>query len=317
MGIGTSIWDAISGQGDTSPLTGEQANADAAAKAYAAQQAALGGTPYAIDPTQAAQSRAQQEQAITALQGAATGAAPSAAAIQLKQQADTNNANAFGAAAALKGRTPGASFTTAARQNSANQLQTNANAAALRATEMANARAALSGVVGTQEQQDQQGAQAAAQLKTNYAANQEQGQLQSQGQGVTAAGDTVGANVKNSQAESGFIGNAANSIGGELASLSDKNAKKNIKPVKAELDATFEALSPKTFEYKNPAAPGAGPGERVGIIAQDMAKTPLGKDVVIDGSPMKLDMGNALGLALAGIASMRKELDTLKSKKAR
>lgn len=309
-----SAWNDLTGQGDTSPLTAEQQAADAAAKQFAATQAALGANPYAIDTTQATQSRGQQEQAIKALQGAANGTAPSAAELLLKQQSDANNAAAFGAAAALKGRTPGASFTTAARQNATNQLQTNATAAAQRAAEMANARSALSSVIGSQEQQDQQGAQAQAQLKTNYAANQEQGQLQSQGQGVTSAGDLVGANVKNSS-------NAATNLTGDitkgaqaLGSLSDKRAKKNVKPVKAELDATFEALNPKTFEYKDPDQAGAGHGERVGILAQDMQKSPLGKETVIDGKPLKLDIGNALGLALAGLASMRKELDTLKKK---
>lgn len=318
MGFIGNVWNDLTGQGDTSPLTAEQQAADAAAKQFAATQAALGGNPYAINTAPSDQSRSQQEQAIQALQGAANGTAPSAADLQLKQQSDANNASAFGAAAALKGRTPGASFTTAARQNASNQLQTNATLAAQRAAEMASARAALSGVIGSQEQQDQQGAQAAAQLKTNYAANQEQGQLQSQGQGVTAAGDIVGANVKNSS-------NAATNLTGDitkgaqaLGSLSDKNEKKDIKPAsKDELDNTFKALTPETYEYKDPNMQGAAPGLRVGFMAQDLAKTKLGKDAVIDGKPMRVDIGNALGLALAGLASMRKELDTLKSKKAR
>lgn len=302
-------------QGSTAPIAAEVGTTNATATGLAGERSAVGANPYAIDTSQAGQTRAQQEQAIQALQSAANGTAPSAAELQLQDQAQKNNAAAFGAAAALKGRTPGASFTTAARQNASNQLQTNANAAATRAAEMAQARAALSGTLATQQQQDQQGAQAAAALKTNYATNLLSGQLTSQGQGVTAAGDLVGANTTNAQTQNAFNGGllgTAGTVG--VAALSDKNEKKDIKGIKQKLDATFEALNPATFEYKNPDEPGAAEGPRVGVMAQDLQKTPLGKSVVIDGKPLKLDIGNALGLALDGMSMLTDRIKKLEAR---
>ena len=307
------IWDALTGQGSTGPLTDEQKAAAAAAQQYAQQSAALGADPYAINQTNPNADRASQLQTIGMLKDAATGQAPSAAQLQLQQQSANNNAAAFGAAAALKGRTPGASFTTAARQNAQNQLQTNAAAGAQRAAEMAQARSALTEAGATQQQQDQQAAQAQAQLKTNYASNLEQGQLTSQGQGVTAAGDIVGANVKNSQSEAGSISHAMDAGGAALAAMSDRREKHDIHD--ADVKEAFEKVEPKTFRYDDPDAAGAAPGPRVGLMAQDLQKSPLGKEVVIDGKPLKLDIGNALGLALDGVAMLTKELEKLKKGK--
>jgi hypothetical protein len=301
--------------GSTQPLTQEQQTADQAAQQLAAQRAALGAAPFAIDTSQSNPDRATQLQTIGMLQGAAAGTAPSAAQLQLQQQAARNNASAFGAAAALKGRTPGASFTTAARQNAENQLDTNANAAALRANEMATARSQLASAGAIQQQQDQQAAQTAAELKTNYATSLLGGQLQSQGQGITAGQGVTNANVQNAQTQNAFTGGLIGGVAQAAPMLltSDEDEKADRKPV--DVEETFLALHPKTFRYAHPGTPGEPAGNRVGVMAQDLVKSPLGRSVVVDGKPMKIDIGQGLGLALAGVAEITKRLKELEGKR--
>lgn len=117
--------------GNTAPLTAVGTQAATTTAGLQAQAANAQANPLAA-PTQGAQAinttnqnqtRAQQESAIQALQGAAAGTAPDAATIQLQQQAQLNNAASIDNAAALRGRTAGSSFAAANRQNAINQLQ--------------------------------------------------------------------------------------------------------------------------------------------------------------------------------------------------
>lgn len=54
-----------------------------------------------------------------------------------------------------------------------------------------------------------------------------------------------------------------------LLGLSDKRAKKNVKPIKGALNKVL-ALKGIEYEYKDPKIPGALPGRQVGIMAQDL-----------------------------------------------
>lgn len=312
--------------GSTSPLTTVGGQAATTTTGLQAQAANAQANPLSaptqrtqtINATNQNQTRGQQEQAIQALQGAAAGTAPDAATIQLQQQAQLNNAASIDNAAALRGRTAGSSFAAANRQNALSQLQTNATAASQRAADMANARTALTGALAGQQTQDQGAAQAQAQLNQTAAQNNLQSQLTtsgqnitnqlglinagltSQGQQVTAAGDIVGANTTNAQTQNSYNGGLIGGAGSALTSiLSDKNEKTDIsRATPQELRKMLRALSPSTFEYDDEAN---GEGERVGVMAQDMKKSKLGRTAVIDGKPMKLDVGNALGLALAAL----------------
>lgn len=300
--------------GSTAPLTGAGAVASGTASGLAGERAGLGANPYGVDTTQSATDRAAALAALGGVRAAAAGTTPSPAELQLQQQSANNNAAAFGAAAALKGRTPGASFTTAARQSADNQMQTNATAAQLRAAEMAQARQAL--LSGTQEQtaQDTQAAQTAAALKSNYANALLGGQLTSQGQAVTAAGGTVSANVANAQTQNSFAGGLIGGAGQAAALVSDEREKTDVSG--ADAAAAFGKVHGNTFEYEHPGTEGEPAGARVGVMAQDLRKTPIGRMVVVDGKPMKLDIGNALGLALAALGDHEREIEELRGRKA-
>lgn len=188
-----------------------------------------------LDTAQANETRARQQRALDALEAAAAGNVPSAAEIQLRDQAARNNASAFGQAAALRGRSPGSSFLTASRQNAANQAETNVAAAAARAAEMERARTALMGglegvrgqdigTATTQAGLTQRGGEANlnAQLAADKLANDWrqsllQGQLQALGIGTTAAVGGANAASANAKAENEGKQNFLSGLSGLLS----------------------------------------------------------------------------------------------------
>lgn len=83
---------------------------------------------------------------------------------------------------------------------------------------------------------------------------------------------------------------------------SDEGAKTNVNNTSSSMNATeaIGALTPVSYEYK----PGYGaPGQRVGVIAQDMEKTPAGA-AIVNNTPYgkTLDVGGMASLALAAQA---------------
>lgn len=107
-----------------------------------------------------------------------------------------------------------------------------------------------------------------------------------------------------------LIGGAA----GGLAKLSDKNAKHDIKDASAKTQSFLDALSAKTYKYNDPDAPGAGQGEQLGIIAQDVEKV-LPSAVKDTPGGKQLDIGASLGAVLASQAELNKRLKKIEGKK--
>lgn len=63
---------------------------------------------------------------------------------------------------------------------------------------------------------------------------------------------------------------------------SDEKGKESKKEIKGsnELDDFFNQLKAYSFDYKNPGAPGASPGRKVGVMAQDLLKSDIGRQSV-------------------------------------
>jgi multidrug efflux pump subunit AcrA (membrane-fusion protein) len=224
---------------------------------------------------------------------------PSLAQNQLQQGLAGSLAANTAAVAATRGlNNPG----VAQKQLLTNQANQNAQstqaAANTRATQQITSQNQLANV----QAQAEQNAQAQAQLN-------EQAQLayNQQVYGLTAI------NQQNSNAlTQSLIGMGTNapgqilSAGGQALATygklsSDKTGKKDIKDVSA--SQMLDALSSKSYSYKDPTAPGAAPGTHVGIMAQDLMKSKTGKTLVTkmpDGK-MGVDTGR-LALALAGAA---------------
>ena len=119
----------------------------------------------------------------------------------------------------------------------------------------------------------------------------------------------MGANVQNAATQNSFSGGLIQGGGEALAMMSDEDEKTDIA-------GAFGKVPGKTFEYKHPGADGEPAGKRIGVMAQDVDRQPELRSMVIEGKPMKLDVGNALGLALAAISAHEKEIEALKGKKA-
>ena len=98
--------------------------------------------------------------------------------------------------------------------------------------------------------------------------------------------------------------------GGIMGGLSDRKLKKKVRPAKPratakEIDQLLKNLKAYNYEYKNSKY---GSGRRLGVMAQDLEKTRLGKKIVIDTPVGKaIDVFKGLGLALATQAHLNKK----------
>jgi hypothetical protein len=99
-----------------------------------------------------------------------------------------------------------------------------------------------------------------------------------------------------------------------LMMASDERAKTEISDARHEVDEMLEALMPKAYVYKDQSKHGVG--RRVGIMAQDMAKTTAGRHVVIDDigdGVMGLDTNKAISAALASAARLHERVRDLEA----
>lgn len=105
-----------------------------------------------------------------------------------------------------------------------------------------------------------------------------------------------------------------NVMGGIAQSLlSDERAKGGMGPTDGALSEFLGDIEPTQFRYKEPFASQYGAGKRTGVIAQDVAKSDLGDDMVLrdpqsgmlmlDTSPQKFNP-----LVLASLAHLEHRL---------
>ena len=99
----------------------------------------------------------------------------------------------------------------------------------------------------------------------------------------------------------GILGGAA-TIG--AAVLSDENSKENISPGGGSVQDFLNALSPKDFNYKGESE------KKTGVIAQDLEKSDLGKDILTEVGGMKAIKPD-MGLFLASLAQINERLKNL------
>ena len=105
-------------------------------------------------------------------------------------------------------------------------------------------------------------------------------------------------------------------IGAAMVSKSDKNSKKNMKKTDGEarekVGEFLNALDAYSFEYKNEKD---GKGEHAGVMAQDLEKSEMGKQMVKDTPEGKVvDFAQGFGALLASVAELNDEVKNLKKK---
>ena len=231
------------------------------------------------------------------LQQQAMGQAPSAAEQLMRAALGQQQAGAFGLGASAQGMSPGLAMRQAQQAAGQAGLQSQAQFGAMRAEEMARAQAAYSQAALQQQAMNDAAALGREQLLTQLIGAQ------------LAAG---------SEDNSGLIGQIVGGIGGVAATvggamMSDRELKVDIQEVKEDLDTTMDALQGYSFEYiKTETLP---PGPRVGVMAQDLEKTDLGRRVVVDTPSGKgVDLAHAVGLALAAVSRLNERLSVLEKR---
>ena len=246
---------------------------------------------------------------------------------QIRSAANSEAAGATGANAAL------------ARQNATlatgeAATKTNQDAALLRAQEVAQAEQVKGQVLGSQagESAGMYGSNLSGATAAAGQAGTEEGTLEAANQAAKESQDQLFFNEVNpvgtflagkaSSASSGATavgGGGGAASGGSAAAveddgadaISDRREKTNVKKLgDGDMEKLLSKISGYGFDYKNPGTPGENPGQRVGVMAQDVKKGgPVGKSMVVDGNPMKLDLPNAVGAALAAVAYLKKRID--------
>lgn len=93
---------------------------------------------------------------------------------------------------------------------------------------------------------------------------------------------------------------------------SDKKLKQDISSGDNSIEMLLDKLAPKQFEYKNPMN---GEGVRIGVMAQDAEKSPMGKQIVNEAPQGKeIDMNKAISVLLAAAGNMHNRLKKMEGK---
>lgn len=103
--------------------------------------------------------------------------------------------------------------------------------------------------------------------------------------------------------------------GGPLgAAQSDEHSKGPPEQDPQDLQRMLDQLAAYKYRYKNPDQPGAMPGNHVGVMAQDLERSPLGSSFVRDTPQGKMvDYGQMAGVQLAASAYLNERVNKLES----
>lgn len=316
----------------------EQARREAEA-AWAGQRNYEGQPLGAIDRSMSDLDYARQSQLANLVLDAAQGRGPSAAQAQLQAGMDQAIANQYAQAASARSSLGAAAAARQAGMSAAQIQQQTANeAAALRAREQQAAMGLAGDLTSQMRGQSLSQAQADAayrqqQIEANRDATFRERQLAAQreqaanerAQGIAqmqttartqGAGGALGATAQSEQGSKDtwgkILGGALGAGAGALIGLSDRRAKTNISDASDEIDAWLETLEPYRYEYRDK------PGDVFsGIMAQDMEKSVVGRDMIQEDSEglKRIDPRKALFAALAGLGELTNRVAALEGKK--
>jgi hypothetical protein len=229
------------------------------------------------------------------------GQGPSAAQNMLQQAQNTQmNQNNAMAASARGGVNPALLARNVMNQNAVAGQNTNAQAATMRSQEQLGAQNSLANVLN-QGQATQLGYQ-------NLGLSQDQSMLNAQMEaqkinaGIAQA-NTAAANAMTSGALSGAS---------SMMAMSDENLKKNVKDGSNSIQSFLDHISAKKYKYKDEKD---GKGSQVSVMAQDLEKSPVGKQMVVEtGHGKGVDYGKGFAAILAAQADMHKRMKDLEGR---
>jgi hypothetical protein len=252
----------------------------------------------------------QQQSAYDMYAAQARGEGPSLAQEQLKQATSQNVANQQAMMAQGRGGNIAGMSRAAAAAGAGAQAAGNQQAAQLRAQEQLAAMGGMADMANTQAQMNMQQQLAYEQmLQQSQMAQMDASQQQNQFQ--------LQRDFAQQQANRDFgLGIADRFIGGGMgaaqtaAMFSDERVKTNAQPGGLQASQAVGSLTPTTYQYKSPEY---GPaGTRIGVMAQDLERSPAGAQLVQNTPAGKtVDVAGGMSLALAASADQEKRLRML------
>ena len=109
-----------------------------------------------------------------------------------------------------------------------------------------------------------------------------------------------------------LIGEGLTAYGLVAAASSDIAMKREIRAADSQVEGFLDALNAYQYKYKDPDAPGQDPGVFVGVMAQDLEKSPMGASFVQDTPHGKMvDYGHGLAAILASQSNLHDRLRNL------
>lgn len=295
--------------------------------------------------------RQAAEKLIADLQAQSAGTGPSLATAQLKSAQDRGLAQTLATAAAMRGGSAASNQRQVLTQKGDADRQFAQDAAMARLQEQQQAQGALANLAlgqqgaGLQQIMDPatlrfNAQNAAAQIQAQKDAARKSQQTALLG-GLLGAAGTIGGSVFGGPAGGAIGGTLGSSLGGmfggsgggvsnpgssslTMPSLgssagfgsSDERRKKDIKPAKKEVNSFLKELNAREYSYRDPEAPGAAPGRRVGIMAQDLEKSSMGRALVKNTPNGKMvDTVQGFGAVLAAQSELMKRIESLEKKK--
>ncbi len=157
-------------------------------------------------------------------------------------------------------------------------------------------------------------AEAGAAMAMNAAQMRSQEQMQAlQAQNAIGSQQAAGANNA-----FGTLMNLGQSAAGMGALLSDERTKTDRRPGSSEARSFLSELDPEQFAYKAPEdAQRFGEGDQLGVMAQQLARTPSGRQMLIQDEQGRLaiDPARSIGPSLASMAYLFDRVERLEGRR--
>lgn len=253
------------------------------------------------------------------LNDAAMGKAPSAAEMMMQRRAGEVARNAMSMARSAREYNP-ALQAQAINAGALSGVELGSQAAEMRANEMANAR----GQLLSADQASLGARQAQEGMRQNERQGLRQEYLSRDNMALGRSHDVAMMDLARQQANAGqqmqaqalqqaALGKTIDTAGAAVTALSDERAKKNVQGGAQDADAFMGMMKSKVYEYIDSRN---GEGSRLGVMAQDVERSPMGQSVVVESEKGKaLDIPKATSALLASTARLHERLSKLEKNK--
>lgn len=273
-----------------------------------------------LSPDQMAQSRAGSVDVANRLGSIASGQQAGAGELAVNRQVGQANAQQTALARMARGANAAIAYRNAARTQADAGLQGAGLAAQAQMQDQQAATQQQGQVYGQLYGQDAQVAAQNAQLSQQANMANQQAGLQNRALQIQAMGQQLGWSQAqiDEELKRGALGASDKGIlaglfgggGSAMASMSDERTKTDIVDGADDADELMGYLRPKRYRYRDEHADEWGKGERLGIMAQDLARSKMGRETLVspDGKHLGFDLGKATSAALASVARLDERL---------